>query len=609
MVESGMPSLSGRPWTIPLILFTAILAAYVPALMGGFVWDDDSYLTANPTLDAADGLRRIWADPSASPQYYPLVFTTFWVERRIFGEHPFGYHLDNVLLHSANAVLLGLLLTRLAVPGAWLAAALFGLHPVCVESVAWITERKNVLSVLFLLLSAIAWESFGRTRRWRSYAACLALFVAALLSKSVAAVLPALLLVDAWRRTGRVTRREFLPAVPLFVIGLAAGLSTARLERLRVGAEGPEWDFGLGQRLVIAGRALWFYLGKAVWPSNLTFIYPRWETASLSGAGWLYPASFVLLAAALWAWGRRVGRGPAAALACFAVTLAPTLGFLNVYPMRFSFVADHFQYPAIAFPLAAAAALGAVAAGREPRICRAAPVLLLVLGFLTFRQTVQYRDAETLWRATLERNSGSWMVHANLGNLLHESGRTGEALEHFLAAERLYPDHVSAYRLGLHYLKTGRDAEAWQYFAEAARRKADYIEPRVALAGLLYRLERYDEAVAMYGEVIPLAPDNWQVPLQPGPGLGEGGAGPGGGGRLPGGGGPAAGRTGGALQPGQRPGPAGRPAGGDRSLPPGARTEAGPRAGQAEPGPAARPLGGPPARDGVKRVTSLGIMK
>ncbi len=501
---------SGLARLIPLALVAVIVAAYVPALMGGFVWDDDSYLTENPTLESVDGLRRIWADPSASPQYYPLVFTTFWVERRLFGEHPFGYHLDNVLLHAANAVLIGMLLSRLAVPGAWLAAVLFGLHPVCVESVAWITERKNVLSVLFLLLSAIAWESFGRTRRWRSYAACLALFVAALLSKSVAAVLPALLLVDAWRRTGHVTRRELLSALPLFVIGMVAGLSTARLESLQVGAEGPDWNFNLGQRLIIAGRALWFYLGKAVWPSNLAFIYPRWETASLSGAGWLFPASLVLLAGALWAWRRRVGRGPAAALACFAVTLAPTLGFVNVYPMRFSFVADHFQYPAIAFLLAAAAALGAVAAVREPRIRRAAPVILLALGVLTFRQTEQYRDAETLWRVTLKRNPGSWMVHANLGNLLHESGRTGEALEHFLAAERLYPDHVSAYRLGLHYLKTGRDGEAWQYLAEAARRKADYVEPRVALAGLLYRLERYDEAVAVYGEVIPLAPDDWR---------------------------------------------------------------------------------------------------
>ncbi len=501
---------SGLARLIPLALVAVIVAAYVPALMGGFVWDDNSYLTENPTLESVVGLRRIWADPSASPQYYPLVFTTFWFERRLFGEHPFGYHLDNVLLHAANAVLIGMLLTRLAVPGAWLAAILFGLHPVCVESVAWITERKNVLSVLFLLLSAIAWESFGRTRRWRSYAACLALFVAALLSKSVAAVLPALLLVDVWRRTGHVTRRELLSALPMFVIGMVAGLSTVRLERLQVGAGGPEWNFSLGQRLVIAGRALWFYLGKAVWPSNLAFIYPRWETASLSGAGWLFPASFVLLAAALWAWRRRVGRGPAAALACFAVTLAPALGLVNIYPMRFSFVADHFQYPAIAFVLTAAASLGALAAVREPRISRAAPVILLVLGVLTFRQTSQYRDVETLWRATLERNPGSWMAHANLGNLLHESGRTGEALEHFLAAERIYPDHVSAYRLGLHYLKTGRDEEAVRYLAEAARRKADYVEPRVALAGLLYRRERYDDAVAVYGEVIPLAPDNWR---------------------------------------------------------------------------------------------------
>jgi tetratricopeptide (TPR) repeat protein len=298
--------------------------------------------------------------------------------------------------------------------------------------------------------------------------------------------------------------------MPLFVMGLVAGLSTARLERLQVGAVGPEWDFTFGQRLVIAGRALWFYLGKAAWPANLSFIYPRWEPGSLSGVGWLFPALFALLALALLVLRRRLGRGPAAALGGFAIALAPALGFVNVYPMRFSFVADHFQYLAIVFPLALVAGWGVRAGARWPGIRLVGLAVLLLLGVLTARQAANYGDEETLWRATLERNPGSWLAYASLGILVQKDGRTGEAEEYLLAAERLYPDHFAAFRLGLLYDKSGRGAEAERYYREAVRRKADYVESRAALAELLFREGRYAGAVAAYGELIALVPGDWR---------------------------------------------------------------------------------------------------
>jgi protein O-mannosyl-transferase len=132
-----------------LLLVVAVLIAYLPALQGGYIWDDNRYVTENPILPQPDGLAAIWTDPGATIQYYPMVFTTFWLEYRLWGLNPLGYHATNILLHALSALLLWAILRRLAVPGAWLAAALFALHPVHVESVAWVTERKNVLSGLF----------------------------------------------------------------------------------------------------------------------------------------------------------------------------------------------------------------------------------------------------------------------------------------------------------------------------------------------------------------------------------------------------------------------------------------------------------------------------
>jgi hypothetical protein len=343
-----------------VLLAVLAFAAYQPAWHGGFLWDDDAHVT-RPELQSAHGLWRIWFDLESTQQYYPLTHTVFWVEQQFFGYAPLGYHLVNIGLHALNACLLLLLLRWLAVPGAFLAAVLFALHPVMVESVAWITELKNTLSGAFYLGAALCYLRFDVTRRRSSYGAALTLFVLALLSKTVTATLPCALLVVLWWRRGRlVWRQDWVPLLPFLVLGVAAGSLTAWVERSLIGAEGAEFNLTLAERCLVAGHAFWFYLGKLVWPENLIFIYPRWELHPEEWWSYVYPAGALLMLAGAWGLRRR-WRAPLAGLLYFSGTLVPVLGFFNVYPFRFSFVADHFQCLAslgLLVPVSAALAVG-----------------------------------------------------------------------------------------------------------------------------------------------------------------------------------------------------------------------------------------------------------
>ncbi|HUI07690.1 MAG TPA: hypothetical protein VL486_11875 [Verrucomicrobiae bacterium] len=245
-----------RCWLLATALVVLVLVAYLPALRGGFLWDDNAYVTENQALRTPNGLGEIWFKPGTTPQYYPLVFTSFWLEYRLWRLQPFGYHLVNVLLHAANAVLLWRVLRRLEIAGAWWAAAIFALHPVMVESVAWVTERKNVLSCLFYLLAALAYFRFRpltngsvvRARDWRFYPLSLAFFLCALLSKTVTCSLPAVLVLLLWWKGGRIEKRDARALAPLFGLGAALGLMTVWWEERLVGAGGAEWTLSFVQR-------------------------------------------------------------------------------------------------------------------------------------------------------------------------------------------------------------------------------------------------------------------------------------------------------------------------------------------------------------------------
>ncbi len=495
-------------------LLLAVIVAYLPATRAGFIWDDDSYITGNATLRSVDGLRRIWFEPGATTQYYPAVHTLFWLEYRVWGVAPAGYHWINILLHGANAALLFLLLRRLGVPGALFAASIFALHPVHVESVAWITEGKNTLSGFFYLASFLAYLRHIRERRAVTYAVAFALFLLALLSKTVTASLPAAIGIALLWRDGRVEKRVIMELLPFFLAGILAGAGTAWIEKHYLGAGGEEWTLSFMQRLAVAGRALWFYAGKLAWPARLTFIYPRWETDALGGTALLYPAAALAVGVLLWRFRRPLGTGPLAAVLFFGGTLAPALGFIDVYPFRFSFVADHFQYLASIGLIVLFAASLASWTRRIPlrRTTAAALLLCALLGTLTWRQCGVYTDLETLWSDTIEKNDRCWMAFNNLGQLLAARGETKRAIGLYRKAIEVKPDYDKALNnLGVALDATGRRREAVALYERVLAANGENVVALNNLVMALTGLGRYDEAIRRAVEGLRIRPGSVEL--------------------------------------------------------------------------------------------------
>lgn len=508
-----------------LLLLAATLVAYLPALNGALLWDDNMHVT-RPDLQSLHGLWRIWFDLGATQQYYPLLHSAFWLEHRLWGDAVLGYHLVNVAMHVASAFLIVLIVRRLSLPGAWLAGFAFALHPVCVEAVAWISEQKSTMSGLFYLAAALAYLHFDRTRRRSRYFLAFAFFLMALMSKSVTATLPAALLIIFWWERGRLGwRRDALPLLPWFATGAAAGLFTAWVERAPqlIGAQGAQYSLTLAQRLLLAGRIPWFYAAKAFWPVDLIFTYSHWKIDAGEFYQYSFPAALVAVACAF-GWLARKNRGPLAAFLFFLATLFPALGFLNVYPFRYSYVADHFQYLALLGIVIPLAVWTTVLARRVPS--RMAAVVLPVLcltayGALTHRQSGMYRDYETLFRATLTRNSGSSFVHSNLGVILMSTGREAEAASEFETAVHLTPgDPDYRVNLGLALAQVpGRMPDAIAQYRAALR-----ISPNLPTAhlnlGLAYTsipgrlpeaIEEYRQAIAEYRTALRGELDLWQA--------------------------------------------------------------------------------------------------
>ena len=494
-------------WVCALIVLVAIVA-YLPALSGGFLWDDGGHVT-RADLRSWTGLGRIWFEFGATQQYYPVLHSAFWVEHRLWGDSTLCYHLLNVLLHASAACLFGLLLCRLAVPGAWLAALLFALHPVCVESVAWISEQKNTLSLVFYLCAALAYLRFDQDRRGARYGLATGIFLLALLTKTVTASLPAALLVVFWWQRGRLEwRRDVRPLLPWFALGVASGLVTAHFERAIIGAQGAEFALSVVQRCLLAGRVFWFYLGKLGWPADLIFIYPHWPVDASVWWQWLFLlGAFALLVGLVW-WQRRQ-RGPLAAALLFGGTLFPVLGFVNVFPFLFSYVADHFQYLASLAGFALGAAGLTQAAVRLPRWgrCAGSAALLTVLGALTWAQSGTYRDVVTLYATTLARNPACWMAHNNLALELAGTGRTAEAIPHLEQALRLRPNFAAGENnLGDDLRQLGRPQEAIPHLQHALKLQPTYAEAHGNLGVALLLTGHPAEGIAELTEALRLKP-------------------------------------------------------------------------------------------------------
>jgi len=494
-----------------VLIFLTTLLIYSPALHGGFLWDDGGHVT-KPELRSLAGLARIWFEVGATQQYYPLLHSAFWIEHRLWGDATLGYHLANLFEHATAACLLGLLLRRLAIPGAWLAALLFAVHPVCVESVAWISEQKNTLSLVFYLCAALAYLRFDRQRGAADYVVATLFFLLALLSKTTTASLPAaLLLLLWWQRNGLNWRRDVVPLLPWFVTAAAMGWLTSRVEHDYIGAQGADFELSFLQRGLIAGRVICFYLGKLLWPADLIFIYPRWKVDPSVAWQYLFPAGVLAMAAGTWLSKRR---GLFVGFALFVVALFPALGFINVYPFKISFVADHFQYLASLPIFALMAAGAALAMAKMPGFVGGgiAALGLALLGVLTGRQSANYRNVFALYDETLRRDPSCWMAHNNLGEALVEAGRPTEALPHFARAVELHPGFAEAENnLGVGLRNLSRPQEAIPHLERAVQIDPGFVWAENNLGVALMAAGRTAESIPRFQHALLTHPQLAEV--------------------------------------------------------------------------------------------------
>jgi protein O-mannosyl-transferase len=584
-------SIRSRNWLWGVLLIALVLVAYDRVFNAGFIWDDESHLTQNPCIVGPLGLKEIWTTTRAV--YYPLVLTTFWTLHKFAGLSPWPYHLLNVLLHAGSAVLLWRVLRQLNVRGASLGAALWALHPVMVQSVAWVTELKNTQSGFLYLLSIFCFlkmdigksakmlsplPSQGRGRgegsdvkretpfanpltsilspsqrgeaerstlklkshgsiRWWNFGLSLVFFILATLSKPSVVMLPVVLVLCIWWQTGRISRPNVLALVPFLLISAIASVWTIFEQKFHAGAIGAEWAQTWPERFVIAGRVIWFYLAKLVWPHPLIFIYSRWQIDSSQLTAYLPLIAALTGLLVLWLGRAKWSHAVFFAAAYYVVSLFPVLGFFNVFFFRYSFVSDHFQYLASMGPLALAGAaittgcarVAVVASLRRGALTSSLSsdaatlrhsdvaitalaglcgVLLLSLVFLTWQQTAIYRDLVTLYTSTLTKNPGCWMAHYNLGIALNDRGKTDEAIAHYQQAIELRPGYAEAhYNLARLLAQKGQLDDAVTHYEKALEIDPADAEARNNLGVTLFGSGRVDEAITHYQEALKIRPD------------------------------------------------------------------------------------------------------
>ncbi|MGA2796610.1 MAG: tetratricopeptide repeat protein [Thermoguttaceae bacterium] len=521
------------------IIIVAAFFAYSPSLNGDFIWDDkDLYLTENPIIKSADGLFRFWC--TTEPwDFYPLSNTTLWIEWRLWEMNSTGYHLTNLILHIAEALLIWIILRKLSIPGGFLAAVVFALHPVNVESVAWISQRKDMLAVLFFLLSILWYLRFVKpaprptfgwcpvaakqstahcppstANRFSWYCLSLSAFVLAMLSKGSVTILPVFLLgIACWLRP--LTRRDLLRIAPFFAVAAALTVVNVWFQRHGSGEIIRSADFT--QRLLGAGGVVWFYLYKALLPLNLLFIYPQWHIDPGNPLWWLPLSAALVLTAILWRYRKTWSRPFLFAWVFFCAALAPVMGFTDVFFMRYSLVADHYQHIAL-IPVIALLAAGfslwrRSSQGTAHRLATEAAVLVLgILAFLTCLQSAEYSDEITLYTATVEKDPNSWMAHNNLGSALWQKGFQQEAIDHFDQSLKLNPNYPQVHvNFGAALLHTDRRQEALDHLHEALKLKPNDSKTLYILGNAAREDGRLQDAIDYFRQALSAKPDYLDV--------------------------------------------------------------------------------------------------
>ena len=503
------------------LLLSAFLAAifvfYFPALSGGFIWDDVLFSEEKIIRDWS-GLWSIWFAPSEitnEAHYWPVTYTTFWLEHKLYGLNPLGYHIVNCILYFLNVVLIWRLLLRLEVPGAWIISMIFAVHPLHVESVAWLIERKDLLSALFFLATVHVWLRFRESSNPKTYALALGLYALSLLSKSVAVILPATLLVLLWWKQERISARDIMSVLPFFGVAFVITLGDYLFY---VSREELDLAYSFLERVLIASQAVWFYVGKLVWPANLIVIYPHWDVSTGNLVAWLFVAATAGVLILLWSCRHRIGKGPLAGVAFFVITLSPILGFVDYGYMQFSFVADRYQYLA-GLGLMAVLVGGAVHSMQpyitsiRPVAIGASAVLVIGLGTLTWRQATIYQDEVAFFSHIVAHNPTARNAYLNLGHALSQAGRVEEGYAATLKAIELQPNSSTEHSNIAHALLQMKKYDE----AEEVLKRALELNPRNKVAwqnygGLHFTRQRYEEAVAALRKAIDLGSKSVRAP-------------------------------------------------------------------------------------------------
>ncbi len=495
-------------------LVLLVAASYLPAFQAGYVWDDKA-VYENPALHDLDGLKRIWLAPSTlvpyEVHYWPVVHTTFWIEHQLWGTEPFGYHAVNILLHAANCLLLFYVLRRLKIKGAWVAAALFAVHPVHVASTAWIVERKDLLSFIFYIGAFYKFHRFTQNQKRIDYFISFLLFVPALLSKSVSVAFPAALLIWLWLLNKKLTLKRFGHLLPFFSAAIMYAFFDIRLAGQ---AEPLHFSYSMPEKFIIAGKAFWFYLSKLVWPAKIRAVYPHWTINPEKLHQFLFPLAAIALYLALFISSRKTGKGPSAAFLFFGINLAPVLGFIEFGYMRYSFAADRFQYLASAGPIVLFSCLFHSFYERASLPVKkisfiSLSVLILILGYLSYQQASTYENKLTLFQHALKYRPASYIAHYNVAAELEKLGQIEQAVEHYKKVVRIKPDHGDTnFQLGSLLSRLGRLEEAQKYLSIDIKLRPGNVNSFINLGNALLRQRKTEQAIECYQYALKLEPEN-----------------------------------------------------------------------------------------------------
>ena len=473
-------------------------------------------ISQNQLIHADNGLYRIWFTADAV-DYWPITYSAWWLQWRLWGGKAAGFHAVNVGLHAIDTILVWMILRRLRVPGAWAAAALFAVHPVNVATVAWIAETKNTLSMLFYLCSILAYLHFSEKGFWKWYAVSLLTFALALLSKTSVVMEPVVLLGLAWWKCGRISGKDVRCAAPFFALSLLGACVTILHQHSRLLYESPGQATGFAGRLAVAGWALWFYLYKIVLPLNLMLIYPNWKVDEAWWISYVPAAAFIGALGILW-WKRRTwGRAGLCGVGYFAVMLFPVLGFFHQYWQIYSRVADQWQYCAMIGVLALLTAGAAKAGGRMNIPGRSMGAIIAVavfvfLGVGTWKRSALFADEESLWRDNIAKNPQAWVAYNNLGGLLGAQNRIDEAIQVFNEAIRVKPDYVEAYNnRGNALVVAGKIDEAMADYRHALSIYPASADAMMHIGEIYWRQGHAREAIEYWKEALEYEPDSIDV--------------------------------------------------------------------------------------------------